>query len=95
LKAKENAMVAVKPKGHIPAQIVSDPTVMSGEPVVRGTRIPAETIVAELRGGADSFDIFASYPSLPVDGIDAVIAWAEAKYGPDWKAMPPSSKPVT
>jgi uncharacterized protein (DUF433 family) len=27
-------------------EVVSDPSVMSGEPVVRGTRVPAQTIVA-------------------------------------------------
>ncbi len=31
-------------------------------------------------------EIFRDYPSLPVDGIDAVVRWAEATYGPDWKS---------
>jgi uncharacterized protein (DUF433 family) len=80
-------MVAQKRPVAVRAEIVSDPSVMSGEPVVRGTRVPAETILAYLRGGHSHEEIFEDYPSLPVDGIDAVIAWAEATYGPDWKLI--------
>ena len=57
------------------AEIVSDPTVMGGTPVVRGTRIPAATIVAYLDAGHSDREIFEDYPSLPVDGIDAVRRW--------------------
>jgi len=58
---------------------------MSGAPVVRGTRVQAETILTYLRAGHTSREIFEDYPSLPIDGIDAAIAWAKATYGPDWK----------
>lgn len=78
-------------KPRIPAQIISDPTVMSGMPVVRGTRVPAETIVAYLRGGHTAQDIFHDYPSLPIDGIDAVIAWANENFGPDWRQIDPDA----
>ncbi|MBV8920833.1 DUF433 domain-containing protein [Bradyrhizobium sp.] len=73
-------------KPAIQAEVTCDPTVMSGDPVVRGTRVPAETILAYLRAGYSPEEIFADYPSLPVDGIDAVIRWAEATYGADWRA---------
>ncbi|WP_035646236.1 DUF433 domain-containing protein [Bradyrhizobium sp. ORS 285] len=46
---------------------------------------PAETILAYLRAGYPAHDIFADYPSLPIDGIDAVIRWAEATYGAEWR----------
>ena len=52
------------------AEIVCDPTVMSGDPVVKGTRVPAETIIAYLRAGHSPREIFEDYPSLPTDGID-------------------------
>ena len=55
---------------------------------MRGTRIPAEIILAYLRGGHSHREIFEDYPTLPVDGIDAVIGWAEATYGPSWREMP-------
>ena len=46
-------------------------------PCVRGTRVPAMTIVAEIRGGSTREEIFHHYPSLPLDGIEAVRRWAE------------------
>ena len=84
-------MVAQKKFPVSPAGVVLDPSIMSGEPTVRGTRILAETIVAYLRAGHSKREIFEDYPTLPVDGIEAVKAWAEANYGPDWmnKAPPP------
>jgi len=72
----------------IPAEVICDPSIMSGVPVVRGTRIPADTILAYLRGGHSPQDIFEDYPTLPADSIDAVIAWAESTYGPHWREMP-------
>ncbi|WP_376088554.1 DUF433 domain-containing protein [Roseomonas sp. CCTCC AB2023176] len=58
--------------------VVSDPEILSGTPVVKGTRVPAGNILAEIRHGTSRFDIFRHYPSLPVDGIDAVLAWERA-----------------
>ena len=71
----------------IPAAVVSDPFIMGGDPVVKGTRVPADVIVAYLRGGNTVQEIFEDYPSLPVDGVDAVIKWAEVTYGADWKSV--------
>jgi uncharacterized protein (DUF433 family) len=68
-----------------------DPAIMSGEPILRGTRILAETILNYLRAGTPAEEIFRDYPSLPVDGIDAVARWAEEAYGADWKSMPERS----
>lgn len=58
-----------------------------------GTRILASTVLSYLQHGSSAEDIFRDYPSLPVDGVDAVIRWAEATYGVDWKfhGMPPFS----
>jgi len=64
---------------------------MSGEPVVRGTRVLAMTIVAYLRAGHTSREIFEDYPTLPVDGIEAVVAWANEEIGPDWRSTPPAT----
>ena len=84
-------MGALQKAPSVKAEVVSDPSIMSGEPVVRGTRVPAETIIAYLRGGYTAQEIFEDYPSLPVDGIDAVVRWAEAKYGADWKSGTPTA----
>jgi uncharacterized protein (DUF433 family) len=71
----------------ITTEVVSDATIMSGDPVVRGTRILAETILSYLREDCSPQEIFRDYPSLPLDGIDAVARWAETTYGPDWKSV--------
>lgn len=55
--------------------IVSNPRILGGTPVVQGTRVPAETVLAEVASGSSRFEIFRSYPSLPIDGIDACIEW--------------------
>jgi uncharacterized protein (DUF433 family) len=68
-------------RSHVATEVVSDPWVIGGEPVIRGTRIPVETIIAYLR---DCYDIdvnFQDYPSLPIDGIAAAIEWAERTLG--------------
>jgi uncharacterized protein (DUF433 family) len=77
-------MGSLKSGPAMKAEVVSDPTVI--DPVVKGTRVPAETIIAYLRAGHSPREIFEDYPSLPTDGIDAVIRWAEATYGAEWRS---------
>jgi uncharacterized protein (DUF433 family) len=79
-------MTGPKQTSPVRTEVVRDPTVMSGEPVVQGTRILADTILSYLRADCPAEQIFRDYPSLPVDGIDAVARWAHATYGPDWKS---------
>ena len=55
--------------------IVSNSKILGGTPVVKGTRFPAETVLAEVAVGKKPFDIFRHYPSLPPDGIKACIEW--------------------
>lgn len=74
-------MTALTRSPVVKSEVVRDPSVMSGEPVVRGTRVPAMTIVAYLRAGHSNREIFEDYPTLPIDGIDAVVAWADKELG--------------
>jgi uncharacterized protein (DUF433 family) len=69
------------------SEVIRDPTVMSGDPVVRGTRVPAMTIVAYLLAGRTSREIFEDYPTLPADAIEAVIAWADVELGSNWRGL--------
>ena len=80
-------MVALQANPKVKSEIVSDPSVMSGDPVVRGTRIPAMTIVAYLRAGRSKDEIFEDYPTLPIDGVDAVVEWADRELGRNWQAV--------
>ncbi len=61
-----------------PAAVIADEAILSSMPVVSGTRIPAETVLAEIRAGKSRFDILRSYPSLPADGIDACLSWEKS-----------------
>lgn len=69
-------MSLVRTKPFLPAEISSNPDIMGGMPCVRGTRVPAETILAYIRAGYSDREIFRDYPSLPLDGIEAVRQWA-------------------
>ena len=51
-------MAAPIKKPLIPAEVVRDPSVMGGHPVVRGTRILADTILIYLREGHSPREIF-------------------------------------
>lgn len=79
------SMLAHTKTSVAPAVVITDPAVMCGMPVVRGTRVPAQTIVEYLRDGYTAEDIFMDYPSLPLDGIEAVIRWADSVLGSDWR----------
>jgi uncharacterized protein (DUF433 family) len=70
-------MAVKRSRPFLPAEVYSNPDVMGGMPCVRGTRVPAETIVAYLRDGYSKREIFEDYPYLPFDAIEAVKAWAE------------------
>jgi uncharacterized protein (DUF433 family) len=64
-------------RNYIRAEVVSNISILTGEPCVSGTRIPAMTIVEELRSGESLGTIFSHYPSLPFDGVEAVVNWAK------------------
>jgi uncharacterized protein (DUF433 family) len=78
-------MILHSKRRSIPATIVRNPEIMGGVPTVRGTRIPVEMILIHVRAGYSREDIFNAYPSLPLDGIEASIAWAEQELGDDWR----------
>ncbi len=59
-------------------RIAQDPRVMVGKPVVRGTRIPVERVIAHLAHTPDLADLFAAYPELTVEDVKAVLRYAHA-----------------
>lgn len=69
--------------------VVRNPEILGGTPTVTGTRVPAETVLAEVRAGTDRVEIFRNYPTLPPDAIEACLAW-EAAGKP---AVPPAAEP--
>ena len=59
-------------------KIVSNKGILGGTPVVAGTRVPADNVLTEVRNGSDKFIIFRCYPSLPLDSVEACLAWEKA-----------------
>ena len=57
-------------------RISIDPQVMTGKPVIRGTRIPVELIVRMLAQGISEDDILQEYPRLERKDIRASLAYA-------------------
>ena len=57
-------------------RIVVDPKILTGKPVVRGTRISVELVVELLAAGWSHEQILASYPHLAEEDIRACLAYA-------------------
>jgi uncharacterized protein (DUF433 family) len=57
-------------------RITLDPKVMSGKPVIRGTRIPVELIVRMVGQGIPQAEILDDYPRLYVEDIQAALLYA-------------------
>lgn len=60
-------------------RIVTDPRIMVGKPVIRGTRIPVSVILNLLAHGYDFTRIEDAYPDLTVQDIRAAIEYSAAR----------------
>jgi uncharacterized protein (DUF433 family) len=56
--------------------IHSDPAIMMGKPVIKGTRITVEIILEKLAAGETIEQIVKSYPHITREGVLAAIAFA-------------------
>jgi uncharacterized protein (DUF433 family) len=56
--------------------IVQDPGICGGEPVIRSTRVPIRTVLASLAEGGTVEEILRDFPSLSVESVRAIIAFA-------------------
>jgi len=57
-------------------RIEINPDIMGGKPVIRGTRVPVETILRKLGAGMTHDAIIADHPRLTQDDILAAQAFA-------------------
>ena len=57
-------------------QIVSQPSVMMGKPVISGTRITVEHLLEEMAAGRTADDLVSSHPRLTIEGVRAALAFA-------------------
>lgn len=57
-------------------RIISDPNIMTGKPVIEGTRITVELILIRLGEGRSVAEIVEEYPHLSRAQVEAAIAYA-------------------
>lgn len=61
--------------------VETKPDVMSGAPVVRGTRVPAQAVIDNADDGYTAEQIVKEiYPSLPLEPARRIIAFAREWY---------------
>ena len=56
--------------------IVTDPRILAGKPVVKGTRIAVDLVLEELSHNPDVNELLAAHPALTRDDVKACLAYA-------------------
>lgn len=62
--------------GDMKSRIVVDPNILTGKPVVKGTRIAVEFIIDLLAQGWSEQDILKNYPGLTHEDVQACLSYA-------------------
>jgi uncharacterized protein (DUF433 family) len=58
------------------SRIVLDPSILTGKPVVRGTRLSVDFIIGLMADGWSENDILGNYPGLQRGDLSACLAYA-------------------
>ena len=58
------------------SRITLDPEVLTGKPVVRGTRLSVEFVIGLMAEGWGEADILANYPGITHEDIISCLAYA-------------------
>jgi uncharacterized protein (DUF433 family) len=56
-------------------RIVIDPSILSGKPCIRGTRISVEFLLELFASGASKEDILRAYPQLEPEDIEQALSY--------------------
>ena len=64
--------------------IHSDPAIMVGKPVIKGTRVTVEAVLRLLGEGASPENVVEAFPNISVDDVRAAQLYA-ADVLSDWK----------
>ena len=65
------------------ARIARDPAVLVGKPVVKGTHIPIELVLARFAANLGVDELVRDYPELTRDDVRAVLAYAHDRIQAD------------
>jgi uncharacterized protein (DUF433 family) len=66
------------PGGRYHDRIVSDPRILGGKPIIKGTRIAVDLVLEELAYNPDVGELLAAHPDLSGDDVQACLAYARA-----------------
>ena len=58
-------------------RIVTDPRILAGKPVVKGTRIAVDLVLEELSHNPDINELLAAHPDLTLTDVKACLAYAK------------------
>jgi uncharacterized protein (DUF433 family) len=77
IEAKGRMMLGCWKGGPMPHErIETNPEVMFGKPVIRGTRVPVEIVLRKLGAGMSAEEIMADHPRLTVEDVRAAQTFA-------------------
>jgi uncharacterized protein (DUF433 family)/predicted nuclease of predicted toxin-antitoxin system len=74
----------------LPERLMIDPEILSGKPVIRGSRIAVEFMIDLLAAGLSESEILENYPGLQREDILACLAYA-SRLAHEWKEFPLSA----
>lgn len=60
------------------AKIISDPKILSGKPVIEGTRISVELILDRFSSGMNESEILRDYPHLNREQLEVALDYAKS-----------------
>jgi uncharacterized protein (DUF433 family) len=60
--------------------ITSDPEILNGKPIVKGTRISVALILQCIASGMTREDILRGYPTLTREGLEAALDFAARQF---------------
>ena len=72
-------------------RIVRDPHILVGKPVVKGTEIPVEAVLARLAVSLDVERVVRDYPELTHDDVRAVLSYAHDRIQAEDRPAEPST----
>jgi len=61
---------------RIEDRIITDPAILTGKPIIKGTRLAVEFIIELLANGWSDSQILGNYPGLTKEDISACLAYA-------------------
>jgi len=57
-------------------RIIRNPDILVGKPVIKGTRIPVDLVLAKLTVNPNLEEIFTDYPRLTIEDVRACLEYA-------------------